>query len=108
MNLVFSDHLLAAAQDTGTIQAVSSSDFSNRIISVIQVIYNALDPIVVPAAKLGLLISALVLIFGGIFMSKNVKKVGWYGIATTIGVLFFFYLAPLILGFIVTATKAGK
>jgi hypothetical protein len=103
--------LAAENIDSGAVQAVSSSDFSHSINAVIQFIYNSLDPIVFPIAKLVLLISALVLLLGGILMSKNIKKAGWCGIATTIAVLFLFYLAPLILGLIITAAKtagAGK
>lgn len=97
----------ATTTNTGGIQAVSSADFSSTLISIINTFYTTLSPIVLPAAKLGLLISVLVLLIGGICMSKTIKKVAWCGIVTTIAVLFLFYLGPLIFGYIVTVTKAG-
>jgi magnesium-transporting ATPase (P-type) len=107
LNLTFFTTLAAENIDSGAIQAVSSSDFSNSINAVIQFIYNSLYPIVLPIAKLALLISALVFILGAIVMSKEIKKAGWYGVVTTVAVIFFFYLAPLILRFIVTAAKTA-
>ncbi|WP_147566124.1 hypothetical protein [Clostridium tyrobutyricum] len=101
--------LLASADEVNstTIQNVTAQDFSGSIVSIISVFYNSIAPIVIPLAKLGLLISAIVLLVGAISMSKSVKKVGWGGIITTLAVLFLFYLGPLIFNLIVTATKAG-
>lgn len=98
----------AQGASQSSIRPVSAESFSNALVSIVSTFYATLSPIILPAAKLGLLISALVLLIGSICMSKTLKRVAWGGIVTTVVVLFLYYLGPAIFGYIVTVLKTGE
>ncbi len=82
----------------GPIQPISPTVAVNRFQALAADVVNASASIIVPLAMMCMIVSCIILIFGGVTGARTIKMVGWGGLWTSIAGLFVFYGIPLIIG----------
>ena len=84
------------------IQPVSPAVVDNKLIQVVMIIYNLLNPLIIPIVVVGSLIAFITIILGAACHIKTLKKVG----ATDLGIMFcallFYFMEPTLIGLIKT------
>jgi len=93
---------LANAVSPQNVKAVPADQFVDKIVTAVSILTEAAGGLVLPLIGLGLTVSILLLVLGGIFRSEHLRKTGVGGLASCFIGGFLYFAIPTMLGFFKT------
>lgn len=88
------------------IQPISPTEFGARISNGLIILFDTLNIIIVPLTIVAMGVSTIFLLIGFFTNSQGMKRIGWSGLAGSIGGFFIFKAIPLLIGLWITISKA--